>query len=188
MNYKNALITISIVLTVSIAAFMTLSSYDTPERRSKKQTQLPDAFMETVNAVILDKSGKINIEIVSPKMIHFSKNDTTDFIDPQLTFHHKSPQPWYIESKFAKAIHGINNVVFKENVLIHHPADTNNPATLIKTSSLVVHPIAQTAETKDLITMEQPNSTIKAIGMFADMNSGSIKLLSEAQGEYEPDV
>lgn len=143
--------------------------------------------METVDAIILDKEGKVYMKIVTPKMIHFASNDVTDFIEPELTLYHKSPQPWFIESRFAKAKEGIEKVIFRENVTIHHPADSSNPATVIKTASLTVYPNAQTAETGDKVTMLQPNSTVKAIGMFADMNSGNIKLLSQAEGEYVPE-
>jgi LPS export ABC transporter protein LptC len=120
-------------------------------------------------------------------MVHYAQNDSTDFTDPQLTLYHKSPNPWFIESKTAKASHGIDKVVFTENVTIHHPADYANPATIIKTTTLTVHPNDKTAETAEPITMIQPNSIMKAIGMQADMDSGNIKLLSQAQGEYVPD-
>lgn len=186
MTYKNVAIGIVFALTVSIAAIITLSYGPGKSHRSKPIEQ-PDAFMENVSALILDKEGKIYMKIVTPKMIHFKKGDKTDFIDPQLTLYHHSPQPWFIQSKFADARQGIDNVLFHDDVTIHHPADTNNPATVIKTKTLTVHPHQQTAETSDLITMIQPNSTIKAVGMFADMNSGNIKLLSQAQGEYVPD-
>ncbi len=98
----------------------------------------------------------------------------------------KSPNPWYVTAKFAKATQGIENVYFWKNVVIHHAADFNSPATLIKTTTLMVHPNKQTAETNDIITMIQPSLVVKATGMHADMNNGDIKLLSQARGEYEP--
>ena len=186
MPYKNIAIGFIFVIAVSVAAVLTLS-YSPGTTKQTKTAEYPDAFMENVSALILNKEGKVYMKIETPKMIHFKNGDMTDFIDPQLTLYHRSPQPWFIQSKFAKANQGIENVLFREDVTIHHPADLNNPATVIKTKTLTVHPNSQTAETKDLITMVQPNSTIKAVGMFADMNSGNIKLLSQAQGEYVPD-
>jgi lipopolysaccharide export system protein LptC len=185
MPYKNIIIGIIFMLTVSVAAIVTLS-YSPGNSPRTKTREYPDAFMENVSALILDKDGKLYMKIVTPKMIHFQNGDMTDFIDPQLTLYRRSPQPWFIQSRFAKARQGIDNVLFRDDVTIHHPADMNNPATVIKTKTLTVHPHDQTAETSDLITMIQPNSTIKAVGMFADMNSGNIKLLSQAQGEYVP--
>ncbi|MCW5582746.1 MAG: LPS export ABC transporter periplasmic protein LptC, partial [Gammaproteobacteria bacterium] len=61
-----------------------------------------------------------------------------------------------------------------------------SPATLIKTPTLSVQPNKQIAETNDLITLIQPNLVVKSTGMYADMNTGNIKLLSQARGEYVP--
>jgi lipopolysaccharide export system protein LptC len=97
-----------------------------------------------------------------------------------------SPLPWYVEAKHAKAHHGMDEINFWENVTIHHAADAQHPATLIKTESLFVKPNEQTALTKDFVTLTQPNLIVKATGLQADMNTGDIKLLSEARGEYVP--
>jgi lipopolysaccharide export system protein LptC len=126
------------------------------------------------------------MKVITPKLVHYAESDTTHFTTPQLVLYRQSPQPWYVTSKFAKATQGTDNVNFWENVTIHHAADTNNPATLIKTTTLTVHPNDKTAETKDFITLTQPNVIVKATGMFADMNTGDIKLLSQARGEYVP--
>ncbi len=174
------------ILAVGAAILITLTN-QSGSSNHKNESLIPDAYMENVNAVILDKLGKVTMKIVTPKMIHYAKDDTTDFIDPQITLYHKSPNPWFIASKTAKAWHGIDNLVFNTDVTIHHPADYNNPATLIKTTTLTVHPNERTAETAEPITMIQPNSIMKAVGMQADMDSGNIKLLSQAQGEYVPD-
>lgn len=186
MTYKNTILSVTMILAVGMTIFITLINQPDNSRK-KNDASIPDAYMENVNAVILDKVGKVTMKIVTPKMIHYAKNDTTDFIDPQITLYHKSPNPWFIASKTAKAWHGIDNLVFNTDVTIHHPADYNNPATLIKTSTLTVHPNENTAETAEPITMIQPNSIMKAIGMHADMDSGNIRLLSQAQGEYVPE-
>tara|TARA_R110000868_G_scaffold6389_10_gene36474 strand:+ start:938 stop:1498 length:561 start_codon:yes stop_codon:yes gene_type:complete len=186
MSYKNTIIGILMTLAISAAVVMTLTNRNAPNRYQDNSV-LPDAYMENVTATILDKFGKVSMKIVTPKMVHYTKNDTTDFTQPELTLYHKSPNPWFIASKTAKSNHGIDQVIFHDDVTIHHPADFKNPATVIKTSVLTVHPNERTAETTESITMVQPNSIMKAIGMFADMDSGNIKLLSHAKGEYVPD-
>ena len=175
-----------IILAIGFAAWTTLLSYRPDVTSGTPVVNLPDGFMENVVALIMDKQGKPSMKIITPKMIHYAKNDTTHLTTPQLTLYRKSPQPWYITSNYAKATQGIENVNFWENVLIHHSADQENPATLIKTSTLTVHPNQQIADTSDTITMVQPNITVTAIGMHADLNTGDIKLLSNSRGEYVP--
>lgn len=185
MTYKNSIISLFMIIVIGIAAWTTLS-YRPQNPATTKVAELPDAYMEDVTTVILNKQGKVNLKIKTPKMVHFAEGDTTHLTTPQLTLYRKSPQPWYIASKFAKASQGIENVNFWDDVSIHHAADFNNPATLIKTVTLTVHPNQETAETKDPITMIQQDITIQATGMYADMNTGDIKLLSRTRGEYAP--
>lgn len=160
--------------------------YQPQPEAPQQTTDLPDGIMEDVSATILNKQGKISMKIVTPKMTHFAAGDITHLESPELTIYRKSPKPWFITSKHAKAQDGIENVFFWESVNIHHPADLNSPATLIKTASLHVRPNEQIAKTDNPITLIQPNIIIKAIGMQANMNSGDIKLLSQSRGQYVP--
>jgi lipopolysaccharide export system protein LptC len=186
MKYRRTLFALGMTLVITTAVVMTLTFQPNVPTKNKGPA-LPDGYMESVSAVILDKFGKVSMKIDTPKMVHYAENDTTDFTTPELTVYHQSPTPWLITASTAQATSGIENVLFRDNVVIHHPADFNNPATVIKTDSLLVHPNANTAETVEAISMTQPNSLITAIGMFADMNSGNIKLLAEVKGEYVPD-
>jgi lipopolysaccharide export system protein LptC len=187
MTYRSTIMGVMMTLALTTAVIMSLT-FHTSNLPKPDESRLPDGYMENVTAVILDKTGKISMQIVTPKMVHYAKDDTTDFTAPQLTLYHQSPTPWFITSKVAKAQHGIDQVHFHEDVVVHRPADFNNPVTVIKTVSLTVHPNDKTAETAEPIVMTQPNTVINAVGMFADLNTGSIKLLSQAKGEYEPDA
>ncbi len=178
-----------LVLTLSavlLAAWLTFFRYHNSDPVAITPSTLPDAYMEEVEAVLYDKQGKPKMKIVSPKMMYYSKDDKTLLTMPQLTLYRKSPQPWYISAKTAEAFDGTEHVYFKENVTIQHAADLNNPATVIKTTTLLVHPTTQIAETNDPITLIQPNVVVKGTGMHADINNGDIKLLSDARGEYVP--
>jgi lipopolysaccharide export system protein LptC len=186
MTYKNTFFSLIMMVVVGLAAWTSLLSLRPQNIAAAQTSMLPDAIMEGVNAVIMDKQGKPSMKIVTPRMVHYTDNDTSHLTSPRLTIYRKSPKPWIITADYALASKGVEDILFKKNVTIHHPADMNNPSTLIKTPSLIVHPNAQTAETNELITLIQPSMTVKATGMYADMNSGDIKLLSQARGEYVP--
>lgn len=185
MTYRNTIFSLIMLIALSLTAWTTMS-YRPKETVIPQSTSLPDAFMEDVSALIMDKQGRPKMRIVTPKMVHYVENDTSQLTSPKLTIYRQSPQPWYITSKHATATQGVEHVLFWDNVNVQHSADQNNPATLIQTPKLLVHPKKQTAETTEFITMTQPNTVIKATGMEADMNTGNIKLLSEAKGVYVP--
>jgi len=186
MIYKYSIISIITMIIVGVTTSMAYFFYHPQNTIPAPTVELADAIMENVSALIMDKQGKPSMKIVSPKMIHFALHDTTQLIEPELTLYRKSPKPWYIKAKYARATEGIDNINFSENVTLHHAADQNNPVTLIKTATLTVQPNKQIALTNDLITLIQPGLTVKSTGMHADMNTGDIKLLSSARGEYVP--
>lgn len=185
MSFKNTIIGSIAMIAIGFAAWSTFY-YTPPAPSLKKTASLPDAFMENIKSTVMDKQGKPSMILVTPKMVHYTEDDTTDIITPELILYRKSPKPWYVTAKHAKATKGIENVDFWEDVTIHHAADETTPATVIKTNTLTVHPNKQTAETIDLITLVQPTLVVKAVGLFADLKSGDVKLLSQARGEYVP--
>lgn len=186
ITYKHSIIGIIILGVAASFAIVTFSSLYTSHYAAKQTLELPDAYMEEATALIFDKQGKPKMKVVTPRMVHFAKNDVTKLETPQLTLYRKSPQPWYVTSKYAETIKGSEQINFWENVVIQHAADEGSPATIIKTPTLTVTPNTQIAETNDPIEMTQPNIVVKGIGMHADMSNGDIKLLSEARGEYVP--
>jgi lipopolysaccharide export system protein LptC len=186
MTYKHSISSIIMIMAAGLTVWTMYLSYRPQQHVVSHEPKLPDAFMENVSALILDKQGKPRLKIVAPQMVHYFLEDTTEIAEPELTLYRKSPKPWYITAKHAKASQGIDNIDFWENVAIHHAADENNPSTMIKTASLLVHPNQNTAETNKLITLIQPNLVVNALGMQADMNTGDIKLLSQTRGEYVP--
>lgn len=185
MRYKNIALGTVLFTIIGMAAYLTLSHHG-DRNKATESSALPDAYMEDVVATIMNKQGKISMKIVTSKVVHYSHYDVAQFSTPHLTIYRKSPQPWYVTSLHAKSMHGLDKIDFWDDVVIHHSADRNSAATLIKTTSLIVHPIEQTAETDQPITLIQPNITVNGIGMFANMNTGYVKLLKEARGEYAP--
>lgn len=185
MTYKY--ITIISLMILGLAIWTGLLSYRTPDNPSMHKINLPDGMMENVTALIMDKEGNPHIKIVTPKMVHFAEDDTTHLISPHISLLYRtSPKPWNVTANYAKATQGIDNILLWDDVIIHHAADENNPATLIKTSTLMVHPNKKTAETDQIVTLIQPSLVVKATGMQANMDDGDIRLLSQARGEYVP--
>lgn len=186
MPTKYTLISVFMLAIVAVTSWFT---YFTDKPHTKLVTSAkvtPDAYMENVVALILDKQGKPSLKIVTPKLVHYAEKDTANLDSPELTLYRKSPTPWYINADTATTTDGVENVTFRENVVIHHAADDTNPATIIKTQLLYVYPNKQIAETPAPITLIQPGLKVSATGLNADMNTGNIKLLSQARGEYVP--
>lgn len=188
MSYKNAIISFLMIATVGFATWVTLSFYRPATMSSHSTVELPDAYMDDVIAIVMDKFGKPSMKIATPHLVHYAQNNTAHLMTPEIVLFRNSSVPWYIKAHYGKSSDGIETVDFWEKVTLFHPKDEANPDTWIKTNTLTIHPNQQTAFTNDIITLTQTNLLIQAIGMQANMKNGDIKLLSHARGEYVPEI
>jgi lipopolysaccharide export system protein LptC len=186
LTLKNSLISLLLILSICLSSWSIMKTKRLHKTIVSDAIDQPDAIMEGVVATIINKEGSPALKIETPKMTHFVKNDTTDISTPHITVYRDSPEPWHIHSDSAQATQGVNQIVFRDHVTINHNNDTANPKTLIKTTVLTVFPNKKTAETHDPIMLVQPDTVIHAVGMLADLNDGTVKLLSSTRGEYVP--
>lgn len=185
LTIKNAIVSLLLIFAIGLSSWsIYLSQKTTPSSTAKLNE--PDAYMENVTATMINNEGKRTILIKSPKMVHFPENDTTDIQTPKITVYRDSPEPWYIQADFAKATNGIDKIFFQNKVILHHPHDIATPATTMKTDTLTVFPNQNIAKTEDAVIVLQPDTTVHAIGMMANLDEGVIKLMSAARGEYVP--
>ena len=146
----------------------------------------PDSYMQDVVATQFNKEGKITLKLTSPRLTHYAVDDRMHITTPHLVLYRQSPKPWYIQSEYADTKHGVDEILFSENVKIRHPADSENPETALATRAITIFPSQKMASTAEAVVFTQPDTIVHAIGMLANLDDGSIKLLSEAQGEYAP--
>lgn len=188
LSLKNSIISFLMILTVGWCLWSIFDSKRAmTSTATEEATTRPDAFMENVVATIINDEGKPTLKVEAPKMVHFP-DDTTSIETPHITLYRESPEPWSIDSHFAKATQGLDKIYFWENVVIHHANDSANPTTTMTTSTLTVFPDKQIAQTDDNVTVVQPSTTIHGLGMMANLQEGTVQLLSKAQGEYIPNA
>lgn len=185
-SIRNLLLSLLLLSAIGASIWSILVSNESHSTQTNDSSSLPDAFMEEVVATFMNKQGDPALKVLSPKMTHYTNHDITNIEKPLVTIYRNSPNPWYINSDYAKTSQGLGQIDFWSHVKIYHQADNKNPLTTMKTMSLTVFPDKQTAETNQAIVIQQPSTIIHAVGMSVDMNDGTVKLLSQARGEYDP--
>ncbi|EKD54480.1 MAG: hypothetical protein ACD_60C00079G0033 [uncultured bacterium] len=188
LSLKQSTISLLLLLAILSSAWSILLSKKNTPFSKEDLAHEPDAYMENIVATVINKQGTPVLKIESPHMVHYPENDTTYITRPRVTIYRQSPEPWYINSEYAEATHGVEQIVFSNNVIIHHPFDVADPNTTMETTSLTVFPNKQQAITPDAITITQPDTVVHAIGMQANLNDGTVKLLSQAKGDYVPNA
>lgn len=184
-SLKNLTLSLLFIIAIALSGWSIMITNKSLPTTTKDLNQ-PDAYMEDAIATIMNKEGKPTLKIEAPNMVHYPENDITYIEHPHVTVFRQSPEPWYINSDSAKSIHGLDQITFSDNVVIHHSTDIDNPNTTMQTDSLTVLPNQQQAKTDTPILITQPNTIVHAVGMLADLNNGTIKLLSQAKGEFVP--
>jgi lipopolysaccharide export system protein LptC len=186
ITVKNTTISLLLLAAILLSSWSILTSSSMPINPTTENPNEADAFMQDVVTTALNKEGKPAFQLATPKMTHYPAGDTTHIVTPHVTFYKQSSKPWYIDADYANATHGTHEVVFSNHVNIHHPADEDHPNTKMQTDTLTIFPDQQVASTNDPVIFMQPDTTIHAIGMLANLTAGTIKLLSKAKGEYAP--
>lgn len=186
LTFKNFIISLLLIVAASLSCWSIFLSIHSEKKVTQNFSNQPDAIMEGIIATVMNKDGKPTLKVETPKMVHYVENDRTELTKPHLTIFRNSPEPWYVEALHGKTVQGINEITFWDNVVIHHLADHDNPITTMKTQALTIFPNQQLAETKEAISVIQPDTRIDAIGMLANWNEGTVKLLSQAREEYVP--
>ena len=118
LTIKNVTVSLLLIFAIGLSSWSIYLSKKTIPSSSANKNE-PDAYMENVTATVINEEGKRTILIKSPKMIHYPENDTTDIQTPNITVYRDSPEPWYIQAKFAKATNGIEKILFQQEVILH---------------------------------------------------------------------
>lgn len=186
VSLRSIFITFLLMLAAILSGWSIFLSSQSQTSAIETKPDQPDAFMENVAATIMNKLGQPALKVETPHMVHYTENDKTELTTPHVVIYRQSPQPWHINANHAVASPGISNITFWDNVIIHHLADSDNPVTTMRTSKLTILPDSQIAKTAEAVTVTQPDTTVHAIGMLANWDDGTVKLLSQAREEYVP--
>lgn len=143
------------------------------------------AFAKEVTALRFDENGKLVSELYVAKLKHFS-DDSSELEQPILKIYSDDHEPWEIKADQGHATEGIRVIELWDNVRLHQNHNGNHQEITIITTRAKVFPEQNYAETDQPVDFVQPGVTIKSIGVKAHFKQGQVELLSNAQGQYEP--
>lgn len=152
---------------------------------SKMSTNYPDAFLETVTAVQMDKDGKPHTKLTSPNVIHYPLNDTALFTDPHFVLYSEKQNPWHMTALHGRTTSGVNKIDLWGNVVLHQDPGPHNKNLTMKTSYLAIFPKKNYAETTHAVTFIEPNTRLTAVGMHAFLDEKRVELLTNTRGIHD---
>lgn len=180
----NYIVLFFLLVGASLSTWLVIQTRLSLQTPSTNSPNNPDQFMNGAIFNRMDASGKLQDQFTATHLVHFIKNNTTNFTQPSLLVFNANEPPWHITADYGHAINGDDVIDIDQNVRIEQAASAARAHTVITTSSLIIYPAKKLATTNQLVTGTQPGVKITAIGLRADMLHNTIDLLSQVRADY----
>jgi lipopolysaccharide export system protein LptC len=179
---------------VMIGALFLLVAYTTwllkktqePTLITANDDRLPDFIAHDVVATETNEQGLLHNQFITPKIVHYTKNDTAFYDKPHIiSYPNNEKKPWDITADHGQSVHGTKELILWGNVNIHEPESALNNDIRMTTSRLVVYPEKNYAETDQPVTFTEPGLVVNSVGMKIYFKEKRVQLLNQARGEYD---
>ncbi len=177
------LISLLVFIAVAIAVlWSTTSNYSEDDPLQQKQNAtFVEVFMKDFEMTVMNEYGQPAYRLHGA---HFERyNDSDENRIEQPVFHLLgADRQWLITADFALLNNNTNTVQLKNNVLMQQK--NIEPATTIRTQSMLIHTKTQIAETLAPVDITQGKSQLTSNGMIYNNKTSELKLLSNVSGFY----
>ncbi len=188
MNKTKTINWLCVIITIFLCVFWYHMSDTSQDNQSIDKEALKKSIDMTINNISVkefNKNGKLTNFIESQEINHIQQNDTHILFNPHIIVQEGEQQPWDINAKVAKAIHGGKKVTFTDEVKIIQKQPTNVGNIQLYTDKITYFPNKKYAITKNNVKLQQNNSIVEATGLKAFLAESRIQFLKNARGRYE---
>lgn len=175
------------ILLLGLSIWFFFPSWHSPTKKnSPPPEQEIDGYMVEAHYTQYDNQGQIHMTLYSPKVNHFTQNNSSNFEKPEVLAYNQKRVPWTIRADNGASLRDSEQVDLYGNVIIHQAPLDQNPETTITTTAITIFPHRSYAMTDQPIVIVRPDTRIDAVGMQADFKQGIFKLLSSVKAIYVP--
>ncbi len=185
MNSKNLILSVLLLLALVSSWWLIRNSFTTDTAENINLPNTPDSYMVQAHYTHYNQQGQLLSSVSSPHLIHYPKQDTSILDKPRLEFHAANGQTWIITADHGVSKYGVKVVYLTDNVKVERIDKQTRKTMTMTTTALTAYPPQDYAETNEPVTIVQPGSVINSVGLTANLKTGDITLLSNAQGVYE---
>lgn len=157
-----------------------------PTALSATQPDADKSYMSHVTITRMDAiTGKPQDELQTPLMVHSATSGKTAITRPHFIIFQPVGEPWNLYSDHGQTQNGVDILDLWDHVVLTQPPGPQNQSMTITTSAVTIYPKKKYAETAQAVMGTQPGTTLQAIGMHTDFNTGIVNLLSNVRGENQ---
>jgi len=155
-----------------------------PLQREPSKRHDPDYIVDNFSATRMGPDGVPMHRLSAKRMTHFPDDDSTELEAPNFVRFEPGKAPLSITSAHAHVSSNGDQVKFKDDVRLVRGAHGDRSEMVLTTSSLLVIPDKDFAETQSSVTIVDANTKITAVGLEFDNRAQTVKLLSSVKGTY----
>jgi LPS export ABC transporter protein LptC len=172
------------VATAAMVAYLTLWQEGAPQEldewiENEIGSEQPDAHIDTLTTRQFGENGALQYQIFSPTAVHYPKSDTTHLETPVFDYTDEKSR-WRSTALEGTMNNTNNNVLLSKQVVLQQLTKKAK----LSTETLLISIDNKAAITKDPVILESNGGTMKGIGLVADFNKQTLKLVSNVEGVY----
>lgn len=173
------------VAVVALVAYLALWQEGAPPElndwiENEAGKEQADAHIDTLTTRQFGEDGTLQYQIFSPKAIHYPKSDTTHLDAPVFDYVDEKSR-WRSTAQEGVMYNATNSVLLSREVVLQQVTKLAR----LTTDSILVAIDQKLAITNAPVTLESHGGTMKGIGLVADFNKQTLKLVSHVEGVYE---
>lgn len=187
MSKFHYIIVLILVLIITTLTYRLSTSVDKPTAATDPSLRHdPDYFISDFKATMYDKSGAANYRITAQHLEHFPDTDTVEIQHLIVEYIDTTQLVWQATAEAGIGYKNTEIMHLSGNVKIKRQTPDPDKNLVMETDKLRIDFANRRASTDTKVKITGKNSTINAIGMDVNLDTGTLSLRSRARGHYVP--
>ena len=181
---------LSLLLLVASLALLSTWLLKSVEQQFRQPSEpasfTPDYFLDNFTATVMNAAGTPEYILSAERLEHYPVDEWMQVRAPFMKVFRDGDSTWSLTAQRGEVYQKGETVYLMDNVTLKHDmVGEREPVTLL-TQMLHVDTTNKTAHTYAPVKITQADSIIEATGIRVDMIDGTIELLADTRGYYEP--
>lgn len=167
-----------------IAALVQWRVVDRETPADGDDSESPGYFLTGVDLQEFGADGALRIALQSYSANQDPVSGVVRLADVAVDYHAPAGQTWHLISNEARVPQGGNTVEFEGEVLLTGRPGSEPEVAELYTPRLTLDTLGEVANTRSPVELVFGNHRLRAVGMHADLKTGSLRLESDVNGQF----
>jgi len=173
-----------VLLTAGILRWYAVNSTGTGNHK-RSPNLLPDSVIYNLKQQHFNSQGQLAYSLQAKHANQFEAKAVAQLNSPSITLFRAGAPDWHASAQTGLTVNNGELIELNGDVIIQQDKVTHENPTTLSTTSLLLSPKKEYAETQEPVTIQQGSSVTHAVGMNVDTRAGKISLLSNVKSRYE---